>query len=107
MNYQTFKPHSDLASLVNLYWTLEVSAEDSSQKQRIVPDGCIELAFILGDDIKRYTSEDDYILQPRAMVLGQTMDPFTFNQQDTSTHLQSVFFTPMDLRISFQNLYKT
>ncbi len=76
MNYQTFKPHSDLASLVNLYWTLEVSAEDSSQKQRIVPDGCIELAFILGDDIKRFTSEDDYILQPRAMVLGQTMDPF-------------------------------
>ncbi len=70
MNYQTFRPHMDLKSLVNFYWTLEVSAEENSQKQRIIPDGCIEMAFILGDDIKRYTSEDDFIIQPRAMVLG-------------------------------------
>lgn len=34
------------------------------------------MAFILGDDIKRFTSEDEFILQPRAMVLGQTMEPF-------------------------------
>ncbi len=76
MNYQTFKPHSDLESLISCYWTLEVPADNDSQKQRIVPDGCIEMAFILGDDIKRYTSEDEFILQPRAMVLGQTIEPF-------------------------------
>ena len=76
MNYQTFQPHSDLESLINCYWTLEVPADNDSQKQRIVPDGCIEMAFILGDDIKRYTSENEFILQPRAMVLGQTMEPF-------------------------------
>jgi hypothetical protein len=34
------------------------------------------MAFILGDDIKRYTSEDEFILQPRSMVLGQTTEPF-------------------------------
>lgn len=34
------------------------------------------MAFILGDDIKRYTSGDEYIIQPRAMVLGQTIEPF-------------------------------
>lgn len=76
MNYQTFEPHPDLESLISCYWTLEVPADYESQKQRIVPDGCIEMAFILGDDIKRYTSEDDFILQPRAMVLGQTIEPF-------------------------------
>ena len=76
MNYQTFKPHPDLESLVNFYWSLEVPAEYNSQKQRIIPDGCIEMAFILGDDIKRYTSEDEFIIQPRAMVLGQTIEPF-------------------------------
>jgi AraC-like DNA-binding protein len=76
MDYQTFKPHPDLESLINFYWTLEVPHEENSQKQRIIPDGCIELAFILGDDIKRYTSEDQFILQPRAMVLGQTIEPF-------------------------------
>ena len=76
MNYQTFQPHSDLESLISCYWTLEVPAESDTQKQRIVPDGCIEMAFILGDDIKRYTSENEFILQPRAMVLGQTIEPF-------------------------------
>lgn len=76
MNYQTFQPHSDLASVINCYWTLEIPADFDSKKQRIVPDGCIEMAFILGDDIKRYTSESDFVLQPRAMVLGQTIEPF-------------------------------
>lgn len=76
MNYQTFPPHPDLAPLVKCYWTLEVPADKDPQRQRIVPDGCIEMAFILADDIKRYTSGDDFILQPRAMVLGQTIDPF-------------------------------
>ncbi len=76
MDYQTFEPHSDLKSLVSCYWTLEVPKQAKPQKQRIVPDGCIEMAFILGNDIKRYTSDDDYILQPRAMVLGQTIEPF-------------------------------
>jgi AraC-like DNA-binding protein len=76
MNYQTFQPHIDLASLVKCYWTLEVQAKNNSERQRIIPDGCIEMAFILGDDIKRYTSEDEFILQPRAMVLGQTIKPF-------------------------------
>lgn len=76
MNYQTFLPHSDLESLVKCYWTLEVSVEETSHRQRIIPDGCIEMIFILGDDIKRYTSGDEFIIQPRAMVLGQTIEPF-------------------------------
>jgi len=76
MNYQTYSPHPDLSAVVKCYWTLEVPASNEAQRQRIVPDGCIEMAFILGDDIKRYTSGDAFILQPRAMVLGQTIAPF-------------------------------
>ena len=76
MNYQTFQPHPDLESMISCYWTLEVPATNDAQRQRIIPDGTIEMAFILGDDIKRYTSDDDFILQPRAMALGQTMEPF-------------------------------
>lgn len=76
MNYQTFQPHANLAPLVSCYWTLEIPADNHAERQRIVPDGCIEMAFILGEDIKRYTSQNEYILQPRAMVLGQTIEPF-------------------------------
>ncbi|HEY3405591.1 MAG TPA: helix-turn-helix domain-containing protein [Ohtaekwangia sp.] len=76
MNYQTYKPHPDLEPLVKCYWTLEVPADPDAAMQRIIPDGCIEMAFILGDDIKRYTSETTFILQPRAMILGQIINPF-------------------------------
>jgi AraC-like DNA-binding protein len=76
MDYQTYQPHHDLESLVKCYWTLEVPATGVYQRQRIIPDGCLELAFILGDDIKRYTVDDRFIIQPRAMVLGQITKPF-------------------------------
>ncbi|WP_262245561.1 AraC family transcriptional regulator [Parapedobacter soli] len=76
MNYQTFQPHADLSAFIQCYWTLEVPAAYGAEKQRIIPDGCIEMAFILGDDIKRFTAGDDFLLQPRAMVLGQTIEPF-------------------------------
>ncbi len=81
MHYQTYEPHPDLAPLVKCHWTLEVPAAADAERQRIVPDGCLELAFILGDDIKRYVNETEFILQPRAMVLGQTTAPFYIEPQ--------------------------
>ena len=71
MNYQTFQPQSDLEALVNFYWTLEVPYDANNQKQKIIPDGFIEMTFNLKDPIKRYTSETEYILHPPAMVMGQ------------------------------------
>lgn len=71
MNYQTYKPHKELESIVKFYWTLEVPFDPNNQKQKIVPDGCIEMTFNFGDKIKRYTSENDFILHPNAMVMGQ------------------------------------
>lgn len=76
MDYQTFSPHPNLSSFVKCYWLLELSKENSYQRQRIIPDGCMEMVFILGDDIRRYTNENDYILQPRACVIGQITKPF-------------------------------
>jgi AraC-like DNA-binding protein len=48
----------------------------AGQRQRIIPDGCLDMCFIFGDDIKRYTSKDKFVIQPRAMVLGQITKPF-------------------------------
>jgi hypothetical protein len=76
MDYQTFQPHSDLKSLVKCYWTLEIPSEKGAQRQLIIPDGCIEMIFILGEDIKRYTTGDEFIIQPCAMILGQITQPF-------------------------------
>nr|WP_295927547.1 helix-turn-helix domain-containing protein [uncultured Dyadobacter sp.] len=76
MNYQVFPPHKDLRSFVKCYWILEVPACEDTPRQRILPDGCIELFFILGSDVKRFTSEHEYIIQPREMVLGQITEPY-------------------------------
>ena len=76
MNYQTFQPHLDLRSLVKCFWTLEVPVEESSERQRILPDGCIEMVFMLGDDVKRIISDEEFIIQPRAMMIGQITEPF-------------------------------
>jgi len=75
-NYETFSPHADLASFVNCYWELEVEADPDVQKQRVIPDGYIEMFFILGDEVRRFTTGTAYILQPRAMVMGQITGPF-------------------------------
>jgi AraC-like DNA-binding protein len=76
MNYNTFQPSPDLSSLVQCFWMLEVPADPDAEKQRIVPDGCIEMGFMLGDDVRRFTSEHEFIIQPRAMVIGQLTEPF-------------------------------
>lgn len=76
MDYRTFEPHPDLSSVVKLHWTLEVPVQPETERQLIIPDGCIDLIFILGDDVKRYTSSHEFIIQPRAMVLGQITKPF-------------------------------
>ncbi len=71
MNYQTFQPHPDLSALVKFYWTLEVPFDPKNQKQKIIPDGCIEMTFNLEDGIKRYISENEFVIHPCAMVMGQ------------------------------------
>ena len=76
MNYQTYKPHKALESIVKFYWTLKVPFDPENQKQKIVPDGCIEMTFNFGDKIKRYISETDFILHPNAMIMGQRTKSF-------------------------------
>jgi len=76
MNYQTYTPRKELASIVKFYWTLEVPFDPKNQKQKIVPDGCIEMTFNFGAKIKRYTSDKDFILHPNAMVMGQRTKSF-------------------------------
>lgn len=76
MNYKTYTPHKNLASIVKFYWTLEVPFDSKNQKQKIVPDGCLEMTFNLGDPIKRYISESEFILHPDAMVMGQRTTSF-------------------------------
>lgn len=76
MEYQTIKASSDLETFIKCFWTLRIPNEFPKDRQQILPDGCLEMIFNLGDEIKRYTIDDKYILQPRSFILGQINEPF-------------------------------
>jgi AraC-like DNA-binding protein len=71
MDYQTYTPGSLLQPFVKCYWTLEAPAETAPERQRIVPDGCMEMIFHYGDLYRQYTSPTDSLIQPRCFVFGQ------------------------------------
>jgi AraC-like DNA-binding protein len=75
MDYNTFEPPSTLHTLVKCFWTLKSNIGDKLEKQRIVPDGCMEMIFHFGDPYKQYLSDGSVIIQPRCFVFGQITSP--------------------------------
>jgi methylphosphotriester-DNA--protein-cysteine methyltransferase len=75
MDYKTYQPDSGLLNYVRCYWTLESPKEKVPQKQRIVPDGCMEMIFHYGHLYQQYTPEGSTVLQPRCFVFGQVTRP--------------------------------
>jgi AraC-like DNA-binding protein len=71
MIYQTFDPSPNLNTLIKCYWTLDAPQEIDSEKQRIVPDGCMEMIFHYGDAYLQYAEDGNYIVQPKSFVFGQ------------------------------------
>lgn len=76
MIYHTYEPHPDLRSVVKYYWTLEVPFDPNNEKQKIIPDGCIEMTFNLKDPIKKHLSESEFIIQSNCMIMGQRTKSF-------------------------------
>lgn len=74
MDYQTFQPQPDLASIIKCYWTLDSPGEAVSQVQTIVPDGCMEMIIHYGDLYNQYI-DGKPVLQPRSCVFGQLTEP--------------------------------
>ncbi|MCG6141115.1 MULTISPECIES: helix-turn-helix domain-containing protein [Leptospira] len=102
MNYETFPPSPELSSLVKCFWTLIVEDSSHYSKQRIVPDGCMELAFNFGDPIQRFTNDKDFVIQPWACLIGQITEPF-FIKPTGSVNTFSVRFYPYGIANFFEN----
>ena len=71
MDYKTYTPSSDLSSFIKCYWSLDGAPEAEPVKQRIIPDGCMEMIFHYGDLYKQYFSNGSSIIQPKCFVFGQ------------------------------------
>lgn len=75
MDYKTYEPSEELGTLVKCFWSLEAPSSDFPEKQRIVPDGCMELIFHYGDLYCQFREDGSSFPQPRAFVFGQITTP--------------------------------
>ncbi|MGV3630343.1 MAG: DUF6597 domain-containing transcriptional factor [Bacteroidota bacterium] len=75
MNYQTYDPSEELSAIVKCFWSLEAPVADLPEKQRIVPDGCMELIFHYGDLYNQFREDGSCFTQPKAFVFGQITTP--------------------------------
>jgi len=71
MNYQVYTPIPELQSFVKCFWTLEDGGIEKPVKQRVLPDGCMEMIFHYGDLYQQYFEDGSSIIQPRSFVFGQ------------------------------------
>lgn len=58
-------------AFIQCYWTLDASPEITASRQRIIPDGCMELIFHYGDLYRQYHEDGSSRLQPRCFIYGQ------------------------------------
>jgi AraC-like DNA-binding protein len=75
MHYNQYEPPGVLQSFIRCFWSLEAPQQSIEEKQRIVPDGCMEMIFHYGDPYKQYFQDGTSILQPRCFVFGQITSP--------------------------------
>jgi AraC-like DNA-binding protein len=70
-SYSIVAPEGRLADYVRAIWTVDVAASPGdSPEQPVVPDGCPELIFNLGDPIHRIRG-NEYDVHDRTMLAGQ------------------------------------
>jgi AraC-like DNA-binding protein len=75
MNYQQYEPSQELQPFIKCFWSLEAPVSVPGEKQRIVPDGCMEMIFHYGDLYQQFFEDGSYITQPRCFVFGQITSP--------------------------------
>lgn len=93
MEYAVFESCEELQPFVKCYWTLVSPATKDPERQRIVPDGCMELIFHLGDLYKQYVDAENFLIQPRCFVIGQLTQVLEI-EPTGDTHIFSVRFQP-------------
>jgi AraC-like DNA-binding protein len=70
MLYREFTPVPALSRYIKCIWTLEGQAHDLTAKEKVLPDGCMELVCHYGDSFKCFRDEKQE-KQPHSFLFGQ------------------------------------
>lgn len=74
MRYQEYEPEGSLHHIIRCVWTLTGEDAVPSGPEPVIPDGCAELVFNLGDPITQLRN-GTATLDPRQLCVGQTTGP--------------------------------
>lgn len=91
MRYTEIKSQFPLNRFVECFWTLE-SDVPSSEPERILPDGCVELILNFGAPFSQH-DENRHSLQPRNFLVGQMTGPI-FISPTGAVQLLGIRFHP-------------
>lgn len=98
MQYKTYTPCSLLSPYIKCYWSLQnFVTTELHAKEKIFPDGCIELIFHFGDPVKKYEKDNHAYIQPRSFIHGQLKEYMEIESTGT-TGIFSIRFHPNGLR---------
>lgn len=98
MDYKLYSPNERLSKYIRWYWSLE-NQDDSAphSRERIFPDGCIELIFNYGDLFVTYNSKGEAEDQPKNFIHGQ-LKKFIEVQGMGKVGIFSIRFQPAGLQ---------
>jgi AraC-like DNA-binding protein len=85
MAYTSISPHPELASYIDAYWSVKGSGEENTTS-RILPDGCVDIIFNIGEDA-------DSMQSGRAYLVGTMTRPFD-SEVTPGTRLLGIRFRP-------------
>jgi AraC-like DNA-binding protein len=73
LSYREISPPSDLAAGVSCIWLMrDAGARGPGARERILPDGCVEIIFSIGDRFRHFRDGGPPVDQPSRLFLGPT-----------------------------------
>lgn len=94
MNYTEYKPNDILSEYIQLIWIAESeSTADYYPKEKILPDGIVEIVFHFSDPFLTYNAKGEKMKQPKGFAVSQ-MKNFIEIESDGTIGFVSVRFYP-------------
>ncbi|RZJ65188.1 MAG: AraC family transcriptional regulator [Flavobacterium sp.] len=98
MDYKEYVPDQRLLAFIKAHWSLEsADGEKPHSRERVFPDGCIEVLFHYGDLFTKFDSSGNRYVQPLNLIHGQ-ITSFIELEATGKVGILSARFMPFGLR---------
>jgi len=71
MQYEEIIPAQALSKYIKCFWAMYNPVADVASQERILPDGCTELVFNLGEPFTQHDLDGNTEIQPLTLLVGQ------------------------------------